>query len=184
MFGISSLDHTFDNFKADSVTREAVMILKALSEGKLKKQFVLLWGITGCGKTHLIEAAIINWAQHGVWSYYMTFSDIARRLKNELRKGGDFYDVQFERYKNTKKLIVDDFGAGTTESRFEVSDLEDIIDSRYRKRYYPDCELVTILASNKELKDLPDRIVSRFYDIEFGVALYMGDRDYRRRQAK
>jgi hypothetical protein len=73
---------------------------------------------------------------------------------------------------------------GTTESRFEISDLEDIIDLRYRKRYYPECDLVTILATNKDIKELPDRVVSRFYDPEFGVVLYMGDKDYRRRVVK
>ena len=71
---------------------------------------------------------------------------------------------------------------GTTESRFEVSDLEDIIDLRYRKRFYPTYDLVTILATNKDIKDLPDMVASRFYDSEFGIVLYMGAEDYRRRR--
>ena len=158
--------------------------MQAISEGKLRKQFILLWGTTGCGKTHLVEATIINWAKHGVFSYYMTFSDMARRLKAALREGGDFYDVQFNLYRDRKHLIVDDFGAGTTESRFEISDLEDIIDQRYRKRYYPGCEMVAILATNKNISELPDRVVSRFYDPEFGIVLYMGDKDFRRRAVK
>ena len=181
MFNISSLNHTFENFKADSQTKEAVMTLKALSNAELKKQFVLLYGTAGCGKTHLIEATIINWARQNIWSSYLTFSEMARQLKTELRKGGDFYDLRFEDFCNGKRLIIDDFGMGTTESRFEISDLEDIIDKRYRRRYYPDCDLVTILATNKDIKELPDRITSRFFDPEFGVVLYMGDKDYRRR---
>ncbi len=160
------------------------MTMQSLSEGTLKKQFVLLYGTTGCGKTHLIEATIINWAKNGIKSRYMTFSEIARGLKNELRKGAEYYDRLFAVHKDTPRLIVDDFGSGTTESRFEISDLEDIIDLRYRKRYYPDCQLVTILASNKDIKELPDRIVSRFYDPEFGVVLCMGNKDYRMRGTK
>ena len=184
-FNISSLDHTFESFKPiNNETATAKKTLQAISEGKMVRQFILLSGTTGCGKTHLIEATIINWAKHGLRSYYMTFSDIARMLKRELHKGSEFYDLQFQSYRDTNRLIVDDFGAGTTESRFEISDLEDIIDLRYRKRYYPDCDLVTILATNKDIKDLPDRVVSRFYDPEFGVVLYMGDKDYRRRAIK
>lgn len=180
-FNISSLDHTFEAFKVNGDTKQAVSVMKALSDGELKKQFVLLYGTTGCGKTHLIEATIINWAKHGIRASYLTFSEMARNLKTAIRQGGDYYDVRFSAYQNVKRLIVDDFGMGTTESRFEISDLEDIIDSRYRKRYYPDCDLVTILATNKDIKELPDRVVSRFYDPEFGVVLYMGDKDYRRR---
>lgn len=179
-FNISSLNHTFGNFKADSNTKEAMLTMKALSDGELKKQFVLLYGTTGCGKTHLIEATVINWAKNNIPSRYMTFSEMARRLKTMLRKGGEFYELQFNTYRDSKRLIVDDFGMGTTESQFEISELEDIVDLRYRKRYYPDCDFVTILATNKDIKELPDRVVSRFYEPEFGVVLYMGDKDYRR----
>ena len=182
-FNISSLQHTFESFIPNGKEQEkAKKVLLAISNGKLKKQFVLLWGMTGCGKTHLIEATIINWAGHNVFCRYYTFSEIARSLKTALRQGGDFYDAQFNIYRDVKRLVVDDVGMGTTESRFEISDLEDIIDLRYRKRYYPDCALVTIMATNKDIKELPDRVLSRFYDPEFGVVLYMGDKDYRRRK--
>ena len=181
-FNISSLKHTFESFKADANTKEAVETMQALSEGKLNKQFILLYGATGTGKTHLIEALIIGWAKQNVRSRYLTFSELARQLKTALRQGGDFYEAQFNVYKEAKHLIVDDFGSGTTESRFEISDLEDIIDLRYRRRYYPDCDLVTILATNKNITALPDRVVSRFYDPEFGAVIYMGNRDYRRRK--
>jgi len=180
-FGISSFSHTFEKFMVTPPTKNAYDTLKAVTDGSSVKKFVLLYGATGCGKTHLIEASIIKWAKIGVFSHYQTFSDIARYLKSGL-KIPEVYDQRFAIICGSKKLIIDDFGMGTTESRFEVSDLEDIIDIRYRRRYYPDSKEVTILASNKDIKDLPDRVVSRFYDSEFGIVLYMGDRDYRRRK--
>jgi len=180
-FGISSFSHTFDKFVVTPPTKNAYDTLKAVINGSSMKKFILLYGATGCGKTHLIEAMIIEWAKNGVFSHYQTFSDIARYLKSGL-KFPELYERRFTAICNSVKLIIDDFGMGTTESRFEVSDLEDIIDIRYRRRYYPGSQEVTILASNKDIKDLPDRVVSRFYDSEFGKVLYMGDRDYRRRK--
>ncbi len=158
------------------------MVLKKLSSGELGKSFVMLYGITGCGKTFLIEATIIAWAKRGIFTRYMTFSEMARSLKSALHVSGEKYDALFNTYCETHRLIIDDIGMGTTESRFEISDLEDIIDTRYRRRFYPDSKLVTIIATNKDIKALPDRITSRFFDPDCGVVLYMGDKDYRRRR--
>lgn len=181
-FNISSLGHTFESFKANPETQVAKALLKNLSEGNSSKKFVLIYGTTGCGKTHLIEASIISWAKRNLFTRYYTFSDIARSLKTALRKGGEYYESLFKRYCEVDRLVVDDIGMGTTESRFEISDLEDIIDNRYRKRYYPNTNLVTILASNKDIREIPDRVVSRCYDPEFGAVIYMGDKDYRKRR--
>ena len=177
---ISTFKHTFESFKPTNETKEAVAILKEISNEKTNIQFVLLYGTTGSGKTHLIEASIISWAKQGLFTRYQTFSEIARSLKSALRQSAELYDELFKRYQATTRLVVDDIGSGTTESRFEISDLEDIIDQRYRRRYYPDENLITILSTNKDIKDLPDRIVSRFYDPEFGKVIYTGEEDYRR----
>lgn len=182
-FNISTFNHTFEAFKVSKETQTAVNLLKSVSEGKTNKKFILIYGTTGCGKTHVIEATIIAWAKLGKFTRYSTFSDIARSLKSALRKSSDNYERMFKRYCDAERLVVDDIGMGTTESRFEISDLEDIIDNRYRKRYYPGLNLVTILASNKDIKEIPDRVVSRCYDPEFGAVVYMGDRDYRKRRA-
>ncbi len=181
-FNIATFEHTFEVFNITNDTKEAYEALKSLANGKSSRKFILLYGMTGCGKTHLIEAAIITWVKQGIPAYYLTFSEIARQLKTELRKGGDWYDERFKTLCNAHILIIDDIGMGTTESRFEISDLEDIIDYRYRRRYYPTLNWITIIATNKDIKELPDRIVSRFYDPEFGAVLYMGDKDYRRRK--
>lgn len=179
--GISSFGHTFENFEITAPVKGAYQTLKTLAEGKSDRKFILLYGKTGCGKTYLIEALIIEWATRTIFSRYRTFSDIVRYLKGGLSTPG-LYEQRFSSIRDVSKLIIDDYGMGTTESRFEVSELEDIIDLRYRRRYYPDSKDVTILTSNKDIKELPDRVTSRFYDPEFGVVFYMGDRDYRKRK--
>ena len=179
---ISSLTHTFESYKAITDNKNALEIMQEVARGNSDRKFILLYGGPGTGKTHLIEATIIEWAKAGILCYYRTFSDIARFLKGGLRIP-DLYTQRFNTIRDTRKLIIDDFGMGTTESRFEISDLEDIIDLRYRRRYYPDSKEITIMGSNKDIKELPDRVLSRFYDPEFGVVIYMGDKDYRRRKA-
>jgi len=181
-FNISSLDHTFENFRRLKGTREAVDIFSNLANGETDKKFVLCFGITGSGKTHLIEATIIAWAKRGIFARYNTMSEILRRLKSRFnRQEGYSYEEAFKSLCNTPRLIIDDYGMGSTETKWEVSELEDIINERYHKRYYDDGK-VTILASNKDIKELPGRVLSRFYDPEFGAVIFMEAKDYRRRK--
>ncbi len=182
-FNISTLKHNFECFKTTSDTREAINVMKNVAQGKSDRQFLMLYGGTGCGKTHLIEAAIIQWAKDGIFGRYYTFSDIARHLKGGLGTPG-LYGQRFKAMVDQRILIIDDYGMGTTESKFEISQIEDIIDIRYRKRYYPGTKHITIMASNEDIKALPPRVVSRFYDPEYGSVLFMGKVDYRRRRIK
>ena len=92
------------------------------------------------------------------------------------------YNELFRRLCETSKLVIDDVGMGSIESKWEISELEDIVNERYHTRYKTD--KITILASNKDIKELPDRIVSRFYDPEFGKVLLIKSGDYRRRKSK
>ena len=181
-FNISSLDHTFENFKRVKGTAEALDVFRNLAGGKSDRKFILCFGITGSGKTHLIEATIIAWAKRGIFARYNTMSEILRRLKSSFaQRHTPPYEEIFKGICETPRLIIDDYGMGLTETRWEISELEDIINERYHKRYYEDGK-VTILASNKDIKELPDRVVSRFYDPEFGVVIFMEAKDYRRRK--
>ena len=181
-FNISSLNHTFENFRGLKGTQEAFNVFSNLASRKSDKKFILCFGVTGSGKTHLIEATIIAWAKQGIFARYNTMSEILRRLKSSFNQRHiPTYDEVFKSICGTPRLIIDDYGMGSTETRWEVSELEDIINERYHKRYYDDGK-VTILASNKDIKGLPDRVVSRFYDPDFGVVVFMEAGDYRRRK--
>ena len=182
-FNIATLKHNFESFKINPDTREAINVMRQVATSKSDRQFLMLYGGTGCGKTHLIEATIIQWAKDGIFGRYYTFSDIARHLKGGLGIPG-LYAQRFKAMVEQRILVIDDYGMGTTESKFEISQIEDIIDIRYRKRYYPGTKHITIMASNEDIKALPPRVVSRFYDPEYGSVLFMGKVDYRRRRIK
>ncbi len=178
------MNHTFESFKKLSGTIEALEIMKALANGENKLKFILLYGERGTGKTHLIEATIIRWSERGIYCRYQTASNIMRMLKQSFSPDAKTdYSVLFSRLCDAEKLIIDDYGMGIQETRFEVSDLEDIVNERYHKRFRDDAK-VTIIATNKDIKDMPDRIVSRFYDPEFGKAILLDAQDYRRRAVK
>lgn len=181
-FNLSSLGNTFETFKKLQGTEAALNVFKKLGVGKSDRKFVFLYGATGCGKTHLIEATIIAWAKRGLPSRYQTMSEMVRMLKSSLKVfQGLSYDDLFKAICDRDRLIIDDYGMGTQETKFEVAELEDIINERYHRRYYPE-DKVTILATNKHPNEIPDRVLSRFYDPEFGVVVKIGAGDYRRRK--
>lgn len=184
---VSSPSHTFAKFDKVPGTEEVLALLQDIVSGKSDRKFVLLYGITGCGKTYLIEALILAWAENRKGTYYQTMSEIMRRLKGAMRNSQDTsqmsYDELFKRLCERERLIIDDVGMGTIESRWEIAELEDIVNERYHKRYYPDGK-ITVMATNKDITELPDRIVSRFYDPEFGAVIHIKAQDYRRRRRK
>jgi len=179
-FNISSLNHTFENYKVRPGNREAYETLKAIGEGSSSLKFVLIYGGTGNGKTFLLEATVIAWAKRGIASRYQTVSDIAMMLKSSMSPHHiPPYEIMFRNICEHERLILDDFGMGTVESVWEQSTLEDIINRRYHMRYYP-YPMVTLMATNKDISELPDRIVSRFYDPEFGKVILNKEGDYRK----
>lgn len=51
---------------------EAVSALKAVSEGCSGERFVYLWGEPGCGRTHLLQAAISGLRERGIAAEYVS----------------------------------------------------------------------------------------------------------------
>lgn len=63
---------------------------------------------------------------------------------------------------------------GGSGSAWEYGQLEDIIATRYRER------LFTIMTTNQDLGELPERITSRFFDPDIGRVILNEGADYRR----
>ena len=175
--GLSSLEHTFENFKKVTGTGEALTAFRAMvSDGH--KPMLLCYGGVGNGKTHLCEALSIELYKNGIRCPVSIWSDIMRMFKKGMHRGdpdSPSYDYLFEQFRRRERLILDDVGMGSTGSEWEWGELEDIINYRYRER------LFTVLATNKDLDELPDRVVSRFSDPEVGVIVLNKGKDYRKR---
>lgn len=166
--GVSSLDNTFATLKPWPGTEKAVVAFKALASGKTNWKMLLCYGGVGNGKTHFCEATVLELAKRGVFCRIMMMDRMMGVLKECI--GSDrSMDTLRHRYAQADRLIVDEVG-GTD---WEFEQLDKIIQERYR-----DC-LFTILVTNLDIKELPERIVSRFRDREKARLILNKGEDYR-----
>ena len=174
--GLSSPLQTFANFELLSGTAEAYQVFRSIADGRTDSAMVLCYGGSGCGKTHLLKAAILRLYGRGIFVRYITWSRAINALKNGLNDGAmPPYRDLLTNYCLANALVMDDIGMGSTGTLFEYSQLEEIIDVRYSRR------LLTLMATNKHLDELPDRVVSRFHDPDVGLIVLNSAEDYRRR---
>lgn len=176
-FCLSEPLRTFANFELLPGTAQAYEAVRQIADGNSKASMLLLYGGSGCGKTHLLKAAILRLYGRGIFVRYLTWS----RLVNTLKEG--FHDSvmppywqRLGNYCYAMALVIDDVGLGSTGTDWEYSQLEEIIDIRYDQR------LLTLMATNKHLSELPDRVISRLHDPEVGVIVLNTGKDYRRKE--
>jgi len=177
--GVSSLANTFENFKPMKGTAKALAAFKALAYGKSRRKMLLIYGGVGSGKTHLCEATVIALYKQGIFCRVLTMARIMRALKCAMH--GDSlitYEELLDTYCECKRLIIDDVGMGGSGSEWEYGQLEEIITARYRER------LFTILTTNRDISELPERITSRFFDPDVGTVVLNEAGDFRKSKLK
>jgi len=173
--GVASLENTFKNFDPVSGTEKALAAFKALASGKTEWKMLLCYGGVGNGKTHLCEASAITLYERGLFGRVTTMAQIMRALKDSMRNEFSIpYSALLDRFCYADRLIIDDVGMGGSGSEWEFGQLEEIVVVRYRER------LFTILTTNRDLTELPERIVSRFRDPDVGRVILNSADDYRR----
>lgn len=172
---ISSLDNSFENFKRVKGTEKALAAFKVLAGGRTHRKLLLCYGGVGNGKTHLCEASAIKLYQRGIFCRVLTMARIMRILKSCIgpEPAHGFNEV-LQNYCFSRHLIIDDVGMGGSGSEWEFGQLEEIIQFRYRER------LFTVMTTNRDLTELPERIVSRFQDPDVGTVVLNEGADYRR----
>lgn len=184
--GLSSWNHTFENFKQVKGTEIAFNLFRDLASDKTNWKMLLYCGHVGSGKTHLCEATVIELNSEGKFCRVKTMAGIMGILKQAIRgelitSGGlkTSYDELLARYCYTPYLIIDDAGMGGSGSEWEWGQLEEIINYRYQENIAGN-KLLTIITTNKDLTELPPRIVSRFQDKEVGRIAINEAPDYRK----
>ena len=174
---VSSLDHTFANFKPMLGNKDALQAFKLFVSGKLPAPILLCMGINGNGKTHLLEATAITLVKR--MDKWPEFID---RLKSKMGKDheGYSYDEILAMRKQAPVLLIDDIGLGTMglvnqDKQWEKSILEELVDYRYHNW------LPTALTTNLDLEDFSSRIYDRFTDNERCMVVVNEGRSQRNR---
>lgn len=169
--GVTSLNNTFENFKLMPGTELALAAFKAVLDGP---EFMLLcYGGVGNGKTHLCEAAAIELYKRGKFCRVMKMPEMLSTLRRAIHDPEMDYDMVLGNYCYAERLIVDDIGAGGSDSDFGDRVLESIVAARY------DRQLLTIMTSNREISKLPERVKSRFEDAVTSYLVLNEGADYR-----
>jgi DNA replication protein DnaC len=180
---VSSIEHTFDKFTRNQGNAEMADTFKRIAEGNRDTRFVLVYGTTGNGKTWICEALIIALHEKGILCRYSSVPRILRDLRDCMDKDSKITQKDmFQGLVDRKILILDDFGMGMKESSWELSTIEDLIGERYHRRFWGK-SAITVLTTNQDIKSIPDRITSRFFDPEVGVVICNRDGDHRKRKS-
>jgi len=171
---------TFDNFdwKRVNLPPEQRQNLEqayrlALDFAKSPEGWLVLIGVTGCGKTHL-AAAIANYRLKAgkpvKFEVVPDFLDHLRFTFSPESRGS--YDQLFEEVKNTPLLILDDFGEQST-TPWAQEKLYQIINYRYN------AQLATVVTTRCSLDEIDSPISSRLADPKISMLWNIIVPDYR-----
>lgn len=151
---------TFGNFQGGARLTKDLKRLAA--EGKS----VLLSGGTGCGKTHLAVAMMVEFLKSNHDALFVTLPDLLLEIRSSFSEKSGTTEKGLVEWFSTKQLLVlDDVGAEKP-SEFTVATLFLILDRRIRQ------ERQTIITTNLQaMRDIEEhagaRIVSRISEMEF-----------------
>ncbi len=145
----------------------------ALDFAKSPDGWLVLQGVTGCGKTHL-AAAIANYClRAGKPVKFEVVPDFLDHLRFTFSPESRVsYDQLFEEVKNALLLILDDFGEQST-TPWAQEKLYQVINYRYNAR------LATVITTRLALDEIDDPISSRFIDPRISMVFPIIAPDYR-----
>lgn len=171
--GITERLQTFERFVKLPGTSNAYRAFFNLANGKTDKPFILCYGNTGCGKTHLCQALIAALNQRGIIASYYKVPALMDTLRRGI--GTKTIDDWISALEKLEAVALDDFGSSSN-SEWELEKLQEIIDTRWTHKR------ITVMTMNKTLSELTvlsPRIFSRMCDQELSVVVFNEGKDYR-----
>lgn len=166
-----NMDNTFKNFLPREGCQKAKAAVWSVVQGEYP--LCLIYGGVGNGKTHLLHAASIELYQMGKFTRVYEFADILTFLRSCIDNPNRDYNDVLDGYCEAQRLILDDVGARGSATEFGDRILETIVCARYGR------ELMTIMTTNKNIDDLPERVLSRFKDKSLSYLVQNEASDYR-----
>lgn len=165
------MSYSFGNFKPLPGTAEALGAFKKVLDGP--RFMLLVYGGVGNGKTHLCNAAATELCRRGLFTRVMDFQAMLNTLKRAINDPDLDYQGILSNYSLAERLIIDDIGAGESDSEYGDRILETICVVRYGR------QLLTIMATNRDISTFPERVLSRLQDKTTSFLIHNKGADYR-----
>ena len=169
--GITGTKQTFDAFDPIPGTEKAFKYAKALVQEEAQFIWLLIYGGVGNGKTHLCNAIALEMISNGKNARMVSVADLFSDLRRSMRSHST--DDLLAELKGVFLLILDDWGVEYG-SDWEQAKFDELLTSRFASA------LPTVLTTNKDILELPDRIRSRFGDRRLSRIAYDSAQDYRK----
>jgi len=161
---------TFESFIVVPGAEKAFKAAQALALGSANFAWLLIYGQPGNGKTHLCNAIVKEVRARNLDVRMILAADLFSMLREaiETKKA----DILLRQFKEIFFLAIDDYGVEYG-SEWEAAKFDELMTSRYATAR------PTVLVTNKDLGELPDRIKSRFQDKVMARAVHNSAPDYR-----
>ena len=168
--GLISDEANFTSFRQEIGTQSAYAAFYWLAfpdQEHPRRPFLLCYGNTGNGKTHLCNALGIELNKQHIGVKMYAVADLMSELK--MGMNNNTVEMKLSFVKSIPALILDDYGVNQC-TEWEKAKLEEIIGSRYRSVVLGE-KKITVLTTNRDVTELPERVLSRFNDKLLSVAV-------------
>jgi len=169
-------EHTFEALKVVTGLRDAVLSFRGVLKGP--RFTLMVYGGVGNGKTHMLEASSIELYRQGKFARVMVYTRMLSTLKSAISNPDMDYQDILNNYCYAERLIIDDIGAGESDTDFGDKILEAIVCARHGR------ELLTIMSTNRDIDLLPERVLSRLKDKSTSYLVLNKAPDYRPQKAR
>ena len=172
--GVSKFSR-FDDFNPVLGAESTVEAFKDIALNPSAPPLLLVYGTTGNGKTHLVEATVTELLNRGVDCRLWAVADLVSKLKESIPENTT--ELLMDKLKKLPALILDDWGQNYG-SLWEEQKLEEIVIARERQG------LLTIITTNLDLDKISERVISRFRDRTEARLILNKAPDYRPKKKK
>lgn len=169
--GVKGLRQTFENFNAEIPgVKKAYQAAWKMAEGEGDFIWLIIYGGVGNGKTHLLNAIANRVMNRGISLKLVMMAELLSELK--MAMDSNQTDFKIKVLKEVPYLLIDELGLeyGTD---WEKEKIEELLAARWNNGRF------TVVATNRDIEELPPRLKSRFQDRHFSKCVLNEAGDYR-----